>query len=466
MILHLEVPKSELTKEEVQARRAYYKRIETLSEEIIQRASEAANRVLEEQHRQESETLDAIKEAVTLSAQSEWTEIFAGDHPEDKGENEAEPETTMPIQISDAIIDTTRSDVDDNVVVEEAPSHLVEKEIRKTNKKPSRRSTTIVIAKKSAQNIHSRSATKDNIDNKAVFARLLPERSLTDLSDEADVDVARCAAIHFTRAAFDTTRTAAFTLGAVFEALQHPETNSAPSKETVENSALATMTSAGNSALSFLRAIGRSDASKQAVEAASSAAHQYSSFLAACGALGLRTGLKAKVYAEDYKQQMAEAQKRIEEAKAEEKRKMLAKIAKIAEEKRLEEERIAAEKRRMEMIRKQEEERIAAEKKALAELKLRIENEKKRVEEERIAAELRAIEDIRRKAEEKQQSLDLELEKNGLVTKKIVEITNSKREKTISKKPSPFFLLNKRRRRRSSLLMSRILEMLFAHTGI
>ena len=53
-ILHLEVPKSELTEEEIQARRAYYKRIETLSEEIIQRASEAANRVLEEQRRQES----------------------------------------------------------------------------------------------------------------------------------------------------------------------------------------------------------------------------------------------------------------------------------------------------------------------------------------------------------------------------------------------------------------------------
>ena len=139
VILHLEVPKSELTKEEVQARRAYYKRIETLSEEIIQRASEAANRVLEEQHRQESETLDAIKEAVTLSAQSESTEIFAGDHPEDKGENEAEPETTMRIQIPDAIIDTTRSDVDENVVVEEAPSHLVEKEIRKTRENSGRK---------------------------------------------------------------------------------------------------------------------------------------------------------------------------------------------------------------------------------------------------------------------------------------------------------------------------------------
>ena len=440
-ILHQEVPKSELAEEEIQARRAYYKRIEALSGEIIHKASKAADRVLEEQHRQESETLDAIKEAVALSAQSESTEISSGVHLEDKGETEAETDMTVPMRISNAMIYTQRWDVDEDVIVDEAPSPLVEKEIQKTNKKPSRRSTTIVIAKKSAQNIHSRSAAKDNIDNKAVFARLLPERSLTDLSDEADVDIARYAAIHFTRAAFDTTRAAAFTLGAVFEALRHPETNSAPNKEAVENSALATKTSAGNNALSFLKAIGRSDASKQAVEAASSAAHQYSSFLAACGALGLRAGVKAKVYAEDYKQQMAEAQKRIEEAKAEEKRKMLAKIAKLAEEKRLEEERIAAEKRRMELIRKQEKERIAAEKKALAELKVRIENEKKQVEEERIADEQRAIEDIRRRAEERQRSLDLELEKNGLVTKKIVEIKNSRQEKTISQKPSPLFFV-------------------------
>jgi len=154
------------------------------------------------------------------------------------------------------------------------------------------------------------------------------------------------------------------------------------------------------------------------------------------------------VYAKDYRQQQVEAQKRLDEAKAEEKLKMLAKVAKLAEEKRLEEKRIAAEKKKMEEIRRKEEERIAAEKKALAELKVRIENEKKRVEEERIAAELKAIEDIRRQAEEEQRSLDMELEKNGLAKKKIVEIRGASQHgkqssspTASSSDPSPLFFV-------------------------
>ena len=102
----------------------------------------------------------------------------------------------------------------------------------------------------------------------------------------------------------------------------------------------------------------------------------------------------------------------------------------------------------MEEIRRKEEKRIAAEKKALAELKVRIKNEKKRVEEERIAAELKAIEDIRRRAVEKQRSLDMELEKNGLTNKKVVEIRDlSHQVKILSSSsasrpnPSPLFFV-------------------------
>ena len=208
------------------------------------------------------------------------------------------------------------------------------------------------------------------------------------------------------------------------------------------------MTTLGDAALAFFNALGKSKSSHLAIEAAGAAAHQYSSFLAACGAMGLRAGVNAKVYAKDCIQQQVESQKRLDEAKAEEKLKMLAKVAKLAEEKRLQEERIAAERKKMEEIRRKEEERIAAEKKALVQLKVRIENEKKRVEEERIAAELKAIEDIRRRAVEKQQSLDMELEKNGLANKKVVEIRDLSHQVKISSSssasrpnPSPLFFV-------------------------
>ena len=369
-IFDVEALKSELTEEEIQARRAYYKRIEALSEEIVQKASAAVDRVLEENRRQQNGTLDTIEAAMPLNAQSDSIEISSV-QPEDKGDNKTEAGIAVPTAIPDA---------------------------------------------------------------QSILA------SLTELSDEADIDIARYAAIHFTRAAFDTTRAVVFTLGAIFEALRDPKINPESSKTNDKNSALASVTSASNSALSFLGVIGRSDASKLAVEAVSSAAHQYSSFLAACGALGLRAGANAKVHAEDYKQQVAEAQRRKEEAKAEEKRQMLAKIAEIAKEKRLEEERISAERKRLEMVRQQEEDRITAEKKALAELKARIDWEKKRVEEERIVAEMRAIKGIRRKAEEKQRSLDMELEKNGLVEKKMVEIANLTQKRTVaSSKSQPLF---------------------------
>ena len=370
-----EIPKPELSEEEIQARRAYYKRIEALSEEVLQKAWSAVDRVLQEQRRQETGTLDTTEEVLSFSSQSEY--VGTSVMPKDRSGGDNDAHTTMPLQIPNA---------------------------------------------------------------QSILATVLPERSLTELSDEAEIDIARYAAIHFTRAAFDTTRASVFTLGAFFEAIRDPKINPESSKTNDRNSALASVTSASNSALSFLGAIGRSDASKLAVEAVSSAAHQYSSFLAACGALGLRAGANAKVHAEDYKQQVAEAQRRKEEAKAEEKRQMLAKIAEIAKEKRLEEERISAERRRLEMVRQQEEDRIAAEKKALAKLKARIELEKKRVEEERIVAEMRAIKGIRRKAEEKQRSLDMELEKNGLVEKKTVEITNSRQEETVaSSKSQPLF---------------------------
>ena len=186
------------------------------------------------------------------------------------------------------------------------------------------------------------------------------------------------------------------------------------------------MTTTGDAALAFFNALGKSKSSHLAIEAAGAAAHQYSSFLAACGAMGLRAGVKAKVYTKDYIHQQVESQTRLDEAKAEEKLKMLAKVAKLAEEKSLQEERIAAERKKMEKIRRKEEERIAAEKKALVQLKVRIENEKKRVEEERIAAELKAIEDIRRRAVEKQRSLDMELETNGLANKKVNGLANKK----------------------------------------
>ena len=436
----LEAPVVEMSEQEIKARRAYYKHIEAMSAEIVRQASEAVDRVVEEQRRSEKKTLDAIEEAVALSAQSESAEISSGVHPDNESDNEAEADMSTLIQVPEVMIDSPSWEFEEKVAADKESYSSLKEEMPE-------RSTTIAIPKKSLRDPgcpDSQSAPKGNSDIKSIFATILPERSLTDLSDETEINIARHAAIHFTRAAFDTTRAAASALGAVFEALRDQQADSIRSQELKsdeERSVLATMTSASNSALSFLGVIGRSDASAHAVEAAVSAAHQYSSFLAACGALGLRAGVKAKIYAEDYKQQMTEAQRRMEEAKAEEKRKMIAKIAKIAEEKRLEEERIAAERSRMELIRKEEEQRIASEKKALSELKARIEREKEQVEEERVAAEQRAIQDIRQRAEEKQRLLDMELEKNGLAEKKIVEVKNTKQEKTISPEPSPLFFV-------------------------
>ena len=356
-------PAKEMTNEEIAARRAYFRHIEELSAEVVRKASEAVDRVLEVQRLTEAKS--------TTSA------------------------------------------------VITPPSHA--SLIAQQNK--------VTLAEVS-------SSLLANVSPEQILATVSPERNLFEYADDSEMEIARNAALHFARAAFDTTRAAAFTLGALFESFSDPQL-----QKSNKNSAI-------DAALAFFNALGKGKSSHLAFEAAGAAAHQYSSFLAACGAMGLRAGENAKVYAKDYIQQQVEAQNRLDEAKAEEKLKMLAKVAKLAEEKRLQEERIAAERKKMEKFRRKEEKRIAAEKKALAELKVRIENEKKRVEEERIAAELKAIEDIRRRAVEKQRSLDMELEKNGLANKKIIEIRDLSHQVKISSSssasrpnPSPLFFV-------------------------
>ena len=360
-------PAKEMAEEAIAARRAYFRHIEELSAEVVRKASEAVDRVLEEQRLTEAKSTTSV-------------------------------------------VTTPRSH---------------DSQIAQQNK--------VTLAQVS-------SSLLANVSPKQILATVSPERNLFEYADDSEMEIARNAALHFARAAFDTTRAAAFTLGALFESFSDPQL-----QKSNKNSA---MTTTGDAALAFFNALGKSKSSHLAIEAAGAAAHQYSSFLAACGAMGLRAGENAKVYAKDYIQQQVETQKRLDEAKAEEKLKMLAKVAKLAEEKRLQEERIAAEKKKMEEIRRKEEERIAAEKKAFAELKVRIENEKKRVEEERIAAELKAIEDIRRRAVEKQRSLDMELEKNGLAKKKVVQIRGasqhgkkSSSSTASSLNPSPLFFV-------------------------
>jgi len=338
-------PAKAMTEEEIAARRAYFRHIEELSAEVVRKASEAVDRVLEEQ------------------------------------------------RLTEAKITTS--------VVTTPPSN--DSQIAQQNK--------VTLAEIS-------SSLLANISPEQILATVSPERNLFEYADDSETEIARYAALHLARAAFDTTRAAAFTLGALFESFSDPQLR-------ISNKKSATTTT-GDAALAFFNALGKSKSSHLAVEAAGAAAHQYSSFLAACGAMGLRAGVKAKVYTKDYIHQQVESQTRLDEAKAEEKLKMLAKVAKLAEEKSLQEERIAAERKKMEKIRRKEEERIAAEKKALVQLKVRIENEKKRVEEERIAAELKAIEDIRRRAVEKQRSLDMELETNGLANKKVNGLANKK----------------------------------------
>ena len=98
----LEAPVVEISEEDIKARRAYYKRIEALSAEVVRKASEAADRVLEERRQMECETLITIEEAVALSAQSESTEISADIHANEDNENDSY--VVAPIQVPETMI--------------------------------------------------------------------------------------------------------------------------------------------------------------------------------------------------------------------------------------------------------------------------------------------------------------------------------------------------------------------------